>query len=78
MIERVLLTVSACVWYAQNVCAALEFTRVLQQQSGLTFLFVARNLSVVKQISKRVAVMDVGKVVEMTSTKDLFRSPRRP
>jgi peptide/nickel transport system ATP-binding protein len=50
----------------------------LQAQYKLTYLFVAHNLSVVKHISDRVAVMYVGKLVELASTADLFARPRHP
>jgi peptide/nickel transport system ATP-binding protein len=50
----------------------------LQEQFGLTYLFVAHDLSVVKHISDRVAVMYVGQIVEMTATKEIFSSPLHP
>lgn len=50
----------------------------LQQQLHLTYLFVAHDLSVVKHISDRVAVMYVGKIVEMAESEKLFASPRHP
>jgi peptide/nickel transport system ATP-binding protein len=50
----------------------------LQAQLGLTYLFVAHDLSVVKHVSDRVAVMYVGQIVEMTETEALFTSPRHP
>jgi len=50
----------------------------LQEQLGLTYLFVAHDLSVVKHISERVAVMYVGKIVEMASTDALFNRPKHP
>jgi peptide/nickel transport system ATP-binding protein len=50
----------------------------LQQRLGLTYLFVAHDLSVVKHISDRVAVMYVGQMVEMAETETLFASPKHP
>ena len=50
----------------------------LQAQLGLTYLFVAHDLSVVKHVSDRVAVMYVGQIVEMAETEALFTSPRHP
>jgi peptide/nickel transport system ATP-binding protein len=50
----------------------------LQERLGLTYLFVAHDLSVVKHISDRVAVMYVGQMVEMAETETLFASPKHP
>ena len=50
----------------------------LQDQLGLTYLFVAHDLSVVKHVSDRVAVMYVGRIVEMASTAPLFATPKHP
>jgi len=50
----------------------------LQQKLGLTYLFVAHDLSVVKHISDRVAVMYVGQIVELAPTDRLFATPRHP
>ncbi len=50
----------------------------LQSRLGLTYLFVAHDLSVVKHVSDRVAVMYVGQIVEMAATVPLFSRPRHP
>jgi peptide/nickel transport system ATP-binding protein len=50
----------------------------LQAELGLTYLFVAHDLSVVKHISNRVAVMYVGRMAELATTDDLFTSPKHP
>jgi oligopeptide transport system ATP-binding protein len=50
----------------------------LQEQFNLTYLFIAHDLSVVKHISDRIAVMYVGKVVEVSSAGELYQSPRHP
>ncbi len=50
----------------------------LQAQLGLTYLFVAHDLSVVRHISDRVAVMYVGKLVELAPTKRVFAVPKHP
>ena len=50
----------------------------LQSQLGLTYLFVAHDLSVVKHVSDRVAVMYVGRIVELAGTQRLFASPMHP
>ena len=56
----------------------LNLLQDLQQQFGLTYLFVAHDLSVVEHISDRVVVMYVGQLVESAATKELFTNPLHP
>ena len=50
----------------------------LQERLKLSYLFIAHDLSVVKHISDRVAVMYMGKIVELSATDDLFDNPIHP
>src|SRR6202171_1847098 len=50
----------------------------LQDKLNLTYLFIAHDLSVVKHISDRIAVMYVGKVVEVSSARELYLHPQHP
>ena len=56
----------------------LNILKDLQTEFGLTYLFIAHNLSVVEHVSDRVAVMYLGKMVELTSREELFRNALHP
>ncbi|GLU29153.1 ABC transporter ATP-binding protein [Brucella sp. NBRC 12950] len=56
----------------------LRLLQRLQQQMGLTYLFISHDLAVIRQLSDHVGVMQNGKLVEVGLTEDLFSSPKHP
>ena len=56
----------------------LNLLNKLQEELGLTYLFIAHNLSVVEHISDRIGVMYLGKMVELTDRAELYRNPLHP
>ena len=56
----------------------INLMRDLQRDLGLTYLFISHNLAVVRHIADRVAVMYLGKIVELTDKHSLYNDPRHP
>ncbi|HYZ31346.1 MAG TPA: oligopeptide/dipeptide ABC transporter ATP-binding protein [Crenalkalicoccus sp.] len=56
----------------------LNLMKGLQRELGLTYLFISHNLSVVRQVSDRIGVMYLGRIVELAPAETLFTAPRHP
>ncbi|WP_019241284.1 MULTISPECIES: ABC transporter ATP-binding protein [Bacillus] len=56
----------------------VNLMKKLQQEKGLTYLFIAHDLSMVKYISDRIGVMYFGKIVELTTSEELYKNPLHP
>ena len=55
---------------------AFELLKELKEKMGLTILFISHDLSVVRLLSDRIAVMNDGKIVELANTKEVFDNPK--
>lgn len=66
---------------ALDVCIQAQILNLmnkLQEKFGLTYLFISHNLSVVKHVSDRIAVMYLGKIVELADYNTIFKNPLHP
>lgn len=58
--------------------SVVKLLQRLQKEKGFTYLFIAHDLSMVKYISSRIAVMYLGKIVELTTSEQLYHNPLHP
>jgi len=56
----------------------LRLLKKLQEEFGLTYLFISHNMAVIRQVCDRTAVMYLGRMVELADTKTLFENPKHP
>lgn len=56
----------------------LNLMQEIQQKHNLSYLFIAHDLAVIEHVSDRIAVMYLGRIVELTSADELYRNPRHP
>ncbi|WP_139167486.1 oligopeptide/dipeptide ABC transporter ATP-binding protein [Desulfuromusa kysingii] len=56
----------------------LNLLQKFQREQGLSYIFIAHDLAVIEHVSDRIAVMYLGKIVELTNAQELYKNPRHP